>query len=446
MNARCRCWPLLLALVAAACGEVSTISLDATASDAGPDEPEVGTVTLDMQNPIGGEGGPVAGADVLVLQQDGTVVAETTTDDEGLASIDDVPAGSIILVAVDGGGLSENGTIAIYDVQPGDEIRFRGDPSNGASLGQMSVELPAHPDTPPSYTVASGCGASGSGATSIPLSFEEACVMGAEQEADVLAWAKDIDGVVLGFIDDRRPFMADMSMDLTGLDWAAPQVIPLAIDDIPSEAGNITVRSEQVLGRRTYGNIVDIQDMPTDGTEFDVQIPRPAGFGDATLVDMVFGANQDGLGEQQIAMTVTPAIDEVNVSLAEELLPWYAGAVYSAEDRTITWSSTSGRAPDAHYIIFAWEEESDGTDGVWFTVSPSDWTELKLPPLPDDWENRQPSEPGAILAAVFAAESSEVDGWDAARQQGFALIQDEAITAAAPGATLRRSFGAGANF
>lgn len=435
--------PLLFAaLLATGCGDITTISPDATPADAEPDLPEVGTVTLDLHSPFDGAEGPVAGADVLVLRPDGTVIAETTTDDEGIATVDEVPAGSIMLIALEiVAGAPGSVTIAVYDLQPGDDIRFRGEAANGDFLGSMDVNLPTHPDTPASYVVASGCGSSTDSDTSVPVSFSAACVI--DDDADVLAWARDADQGVLGFLSAQRPFVSPGTMDLTGLTWSAPQTIALEVHAIPSQAGAIAVRAEQVLDLRTYGNIVETPFQSTDSADLSFDIPRPASFGDSTLVELSLRANQSGLGEQQVSTRVAPEDDELDVLLEDGLLPWYGGTAYSIEDRVVTWSRTSGDDPDGHYLLLVWEEESDGSTGGWFAISPPDWTELRLPPLPDGWEERQPREPASVEAALFAAESSEVDGWDGARQRGFDLVFDDTIIRAAPGTVMRRSVSAG---
>lgn len=442
MNARPLAATLLL--VAAACGDISTVSSDAASQDASGDAaPEVGTVSLELHDPFG-EGGPaLPGSTMLVLMPDGTVIGDDVTDDDGLASVDDVPQGAIMLVFVEVmAGTEGNLTIAVYDVGPGDEISFGRDDVEGELLGTMQILLPAYKDPAPTYHVSNGCSHNSNTVTTVGLSFYEGCVI--DGDADVLAWVVGESGAILGYLDANRPFSADMPMDLSALSWENPDTLDVTLTDIPSEVRTVSFQASQLLETREYGNpLFELDNLDTPDPEMELAVKVPGGFGDSTLVQLAFEPNQTSLGGQVV---MHRADDDVEWALSEQLLPWYSAGVYSAPERTISWSRTAGRAPDAHYIIFSWLEQDSGTENAWYTVSPPDWTELALPPLPEEWEEYAPVEPAASVVQIYAAESSVVDGYGAAHEVGFDLVGEDLVHPLPPGSTVQLSLGAGASF
>src|SRR5687767_11988263 len=126
-------------LIAAACGDISTVSSDAGSTDGGADAaPAAGTVSFELNNPLGSGGEPLAGSTVLVVTPDGAVIGEDEADEDGLASVEDVPAGSIALIFVELMAGSEGIiTFAVFDVQPGDVLSFGRDEASGDLLGNM---------------------------------------------------------------------------------------------------------------------------------------------------------------------------------------------------------------------------------------------------------------------------------------------------------------------
>ena len=443
MRARLRSASLLLALAAGACGDVRTLSPDATALDATADAPAAGTVTIEIYNLFGNEG-PLEGTDVIVVTPEGTLVGEATTDGDGRASIDDVPGGSILLFFPAAPDAPEHLVVAIYDVQPGDEIVFTDEESQGDSLGNMTVVLPVHGEAG-TYHVSNGCSeASGSDPSGIGLPFYPGCVI--EDEADMLAWVTDASEQVVAFLHARRPFAAAMPMDLQDVPWQEPDTLDVKLTSVPPEARRLDMTSDQMLDRRRYGALyqTDLLDLPDP--DFETSAARPASFGDSTIVTFDFMANQSSLGAQQLQARVDGDNDELEIDLSSTLLPWYSTPAYDVGQKKMIWSRTDGHEPDGHFLLFTWSDEGGGgTQGIWYTISPPGWTELPLPALPPPWDEELPQDPGPINALILAVESSAVDGWDATRQLGIGLVLEDALHAAPPGTTILRSSAPGDN-
>ena len=430
-----------LLLAAAGCGDISTVSPDATPADAAPDDPELGTVSVELRNPFSSNSVPLPGSTMLVVMPDGTVIGDDVTDDDGLASVDGVPAGAILLLFPEiPTGAPENFTIAVYDVGPGDEIHFGRDDAQGEMLGTMSIQLPAVKDPAPTYHASNGCDSEDSDTTTIPLTFYESCVDGGD--SDVLAWAVGQSGDVLAYLDVQRPFADAGNMDLTAVGWGTPDTIDVTLTDLPAEASSVSFQVHQMLGHNEYGFLLS-QNLDTPDPDMELSAKVPASFGDSTRINLGFSPNQSALGEQLLSHR---AEGDVEWALDEELLPWYSSGIYSVEDRRMSWSRTAGREPDAHYVILQWVEEDTDVEGAWFTVSPPDREELALPPLPAEWEEHLPVAPAMSIVQLYAAESSVVDGYEAARLIGFDLVGEDPINDAPAGATMRLSLGAGSGF
>ena len=426
-------WPLL---IAAACGDISTVSSDAGSPDAADAAPAAGTVSVELIDPLGSGGEPLVGSTLLIVTPDGAVIGEDEVDADGHASVEDVPAGSIALIFVElmAGG---EGTItfAVFDVQPGDVLSFGRDEPQGELVGNMTVELPAHADAG-TYHAANGC-QSPSGGTSLPMTFYQYCVV--DDDVDVLAWVADAGGEVVAFLPASRPFMDATPIDLTAQTWQGTATLDIALGDIPPEAASVSVRVDRMLGARAYDGLFEMDDVPTTDDELAFAVAVPSSFGDSSKVELAFSPNQPSLGEQALVVRTDEALE---LSLADELLPWYASAVYAAEDRRLTWSRTGGRAPDVHYVLFNWVEDGGG-EGALFMVAPPDRDEVILPEVPEEWASRLPQQPGATMTQLYAAEVSGME-WDDARQSGFDLVANEDTIDRLPvGSTLRLSLGAG---
>ena len=289
-----------LLLAAAGCGDISTVSPDATPADAAPDDPELGTVSVELRNPFSSNSVPLPGSTMLVVMPDGTVIGDDVTDDDGLASVDGVPPGAIMLVFPEGTNGTEGFfTLAVYDVGPGDEIRFGRDDGQGEMLGGMQVLLPAYEDPAPTYHVSNGCQHGSSGGTNIPLDFWEYCVV--DGDSDVLAWVVGQSGQLLGFLDANRPFADGGNVDLTALGWDAPPTLDVTLTDLPAEVSKVGLQVDQLLGSREFGELYQIDDLDTPDPDMELSAQVPASFGDSTRVNLGFQPNHSSLGFQMIS-------------------------------------------------------------------------------------------------------------------------------------------------
>ncbi len=164
-----RRWPIFMSLVAG-CGSPS--SSDPADADRCPD---CGPVTVTTRAHSGFDDGAIApGVSIVSLDGD-AVVAEAVTGDDGTATIDVVPGGTLVAVyRTDGGPV----VVSYHRVQPGDALTF-GDvrpDDQFEPVGTMTASWPEHADAT-GYVVWTPCAGFGTAppATSVPMSPWRPC-------------------------------------------------------------------------------------------------------------------------------------------------------------------------------------------------------------------------------------------------------------------------------
>jgi hypothetical protein len=428
---------LLLVLgLGGACGDVASVRPDAS-SDAGPlAASPPGPIELTLLDPFANPAGPVAGAGVLVLRPEGEVVGETETNEEGAARIEDVPPGSVLVVLLPQVGPAGTGgsrSIAVFDVQPGDQIAFRPNGIPDEVLPAMQVQLPVDAGAA-IYVVSNGCGL-GTSVEEIVVTgaFRERCVI--NDDVDLLAWTLDESGNVRSFLSARRPYVANGSLDLSALAWQASSPAEVAVSDIPPEAAQVELNADLLAGQRTFGPLASRM----TAVDNIFLVPAPASdFGDSFLFGVRVLPHQAAFAPQQVELRAMHGASTA-LALGDELLPWYSSAVYGPDQQVLRWSRTAGREPDAQYLVFEWIEKGTGAYGAWFVAAPPGWLEASLPRLPDEHAARLPVSPEAFNLQVFAGEANTLDGWPAARQRGFDLMHDGFLLGEAPGTVFHRA-------
>src|SRR5688500_11162808 len=135
---------LALLLLAAACGDIQTAGGGdgGLAADAEPpDARAVGSITVTI-GPLFGSSQPIAGNQVVVVDSAGEVAADLETDADGVATADDIEAGSTLIVLIaepPAGAPAGSQALVIVGVEPGDDIHIDPEDREGESLGPMNT-------------------------------------------------------------------------------------------------------------------------------------------------------------------------------------------------------------------------------------------------------------------------------------------------------------------
>jgi hypothetical protein len=152
-----RCNRLLLGLVlCAACGSVEkqgALPDGGATDDAGIDAPARGTVHVTVLDPAG-TGAPVAGASVVFIDPDGTLVKKATTDTGGKADANVLPGANVTSIVLNGTSYQ---LLTVLAIQPGDDLTMGDTDANTTSIGNFTVNYPAFTGAT-QYEVATPCG------------------------------------------------------------------------------------------------------------------------------------------------------------------------------------------------------------------------------------------------------------------------------------------------
>jgi hypothetical protein len=446
--------PLLLLLAAVACGDVRTLrptGADAAPEgDAAPPAPGLVTVQIDEQFDEATYGDAVAGLPVLFFGPDQELIAEEETDDDGGASAT-VPPGSTVLILAEIADSEQHVLLAVFDVQPGDELVFPSpepdDDSAYAVLGNMTIDMPDSADADLSYYRAdSGCasGTSGPDASEVVLPFSSLCVDD-DGEFDVVVRAFDTSDQVIESGSGHFTFADTGAATVTT--WNGTQDLEVPVTGIPTELATVEVEVTPAVGPLRYGT-VSTGPLELEGDDDDVSVGAIDGFGDALDVAIDLRPTQLVLAAQQAFYRLPPGTDELPLVLATELLPWYGRPVLDDSARTLSWTRTGDAgAPDAQYA-YTFGETKEGSVTGFLAVVPPGWTSVTLPELPAGYDDFQIGDYAEVITIVQAIEMSGYEGYEI-RETGilpfiWAVDDDNRPLDLDPGFHIRAS-GAGIN-
>ena len=427
-------------LLAVACGDIQTAARGdgGATSDAGaPDARAVGSVTVTVGRLFGDEQ-PIQGNQVLLVDTSGAVVADTLTDAGGVASADGVEAGSTLIVLIaapPSGAPAGSQALIVTGVEPGDDIHIDAESDEGARRGMMNVFW-GPMDGAFNYEVSNGCETTTTNDQVATMTFYEACTP--DGQASALIRALDDAGFTLGWLGGSTTFAEGDPLDLGGA-WTAPRDLAVTLTDIPSEAQRVSIGLRPAKAGVGYNRVnLPVFDLSDDSLQ--IQLATPRAFADSDLVTLSFQPNQPSFGENSLAVRIPPDQTELDVAVAEELVPWYSFPLFDGETRTFSWARSSGREADAQFVAMFWSDKV-GTAGATFVMVPPDVTSVTLPELPAEVERFLPDNASSVGVQVQAGESSDIDGYRAARQTGFSLIYNTPPLGLEPPSTLRRASG-----
>lgn len=429
-------------LLALGCGDIQTTGSGdggPGSSDAGaPDARAVGSVTVTVGR-LFGDAQLLAGNQVVLVDTSGEVAADTLTDDDGVATADDIEAGStmIILIATPPTGVPlGTQALVIAGIEPGDDIHIDPEDREGERLGSMNISWPIF-DGAQSYVVANGCSIATTNDNVTALDYYEGCTP--SDDATVLIRAVDGVDTTLGWLGGTAAFSDGDPFDLTGATWSAPRTLDVTLSDIPSEAQRVRVELRPSRGGLVYQRVdLPFVDLDTDTAALHLLTPRS--FADSDLVTLGFQPNQPSFGENTLTQRIAPDATEMSVGVASELIPWYGAPVFDSETRTLHWATSSGIEPDAQFLLMFWTDK-DTTSGATFVMVPPGISQVTLPALPEEYERFLPSNPANVGVQVQAGESTDIDGYRAARQTGFSLVYNAPPLGLEVPSTLRRASG-----
>jgi hypothetical protein len=420
----------------AGCGKVEKIGADG-GGDGDPDAAAPGQVSVTVFDLFGEGSGPISGATVLLLDADGEIVVETTTDAEGRAGGTTGGNSTLVLLlppSANPSGSFQNISIAVLGVQPGDDIVIADEERGSGTSDSMLVELPFL-DGVTRYEIAIGCGfASSADKPTLQVFVEDICLE--DGQFDFLGMGRDSLGNVIAFFPGRAQFVPGGAVSPAG-DWSSPASVQLALRGLPAIADTLRLEAFPLLGGRDFGSTFSFE-QPVGASELTVVAPLPVGFGDGRLVSLGLRSSQPAVGEQIIQILTAPDTGAVDLDVDELLLPWYGPVLFSTPDRSLVWSRSAGRSPDAQYAFFLWQEAGGIGGGAWFFVAPPDVDRVAVPPLPERFASRLPVEPVSVFAQLFAVDASIFDSFDQARQRAFEpLYEDAASKFPVPGHLVR---------
>jgi hypothetical protein len=436
---------LVYLLLALGCGDIQTTGSGdggPGSGDAGsPDARAVGSVTVTVGR-LFGDAQPIEGNQVVLVDTSGDVAADTMTDADGVATADDIEAGStmIILVATPPTGVPV-GTqaLVIAGIEPGDDIHIDPEDTEGERLGAMNISWPVF-DGAQNYVVSNGCSTGTTNDTVTNLDYYEGCTPG--NDATVLIRAIDGADTTLGWLGDTTAFADGQPFDVGGT-WSAPRAVEITVSDIPSEAQRVNVGLHPARGAVSYGS-VSLPEIELTEDPVVTHLAAPRSFADSNQVTLSFLPNQPSFGENGLALRVAASETELGVALADELLPWYGVPLFDSPTRTFSWARSSGLDPDAQFIAMFWMDK-DATAGATFVMVPPGVTSITVPELPAEIERFLPDNPSQVSIQVQAGEASDLDGYRAARQTGFSLIYSPPPLGLEQPSTLRHA-SAGSDF
>ena len=430
---------LACGLLAAGCGDIQTAGGGGDAGPAAdaapPDARAVGSITVTVGQ-LFGSGQPVAGNQVVLVDSAGEVAADTVTDADGVATADDIEAGSTLIVLfaeAPAGVPTGSQAMVIVGVEPGDDIRIDAENREGAPLGAMNIVWEPFAGAS-NYHVDTGCSSTTTNDTITTLDFSLGCAPGGE----IAALVRAVDGVdtTLAWLGGISLFDPDQPFDLGG-GWAAPRDLHVTLSDLPPEArqARIGLRPSRagVLFQRVD---LAVLDLVADTAEVDVPLPRA--FTDSDVVSVDFQPNQPGFGENSLAMRVAANATELPVAVAGELVPWYGPPLFDSQARTLHWTQSSGLEPDAQFVLMFWTDK-DSASGATYMMLPPGPSSVTLPELPAEYERFLPANPANVAIQLQAAESTDLDGYRAARQTGFTMLYNPPRVGLEPPTTLRRA-------
>jgi len=401
--------PLLLV---AACGEVITVD-----SDAAVDAPDQTDAAVEVDGPIDGPeeptgpirvtvlaaGVPVAGASVVASDGGGTRSVVTGAD--GKATIEG-RAGASVTAIIRVGKVASITTIA--GAKPGDDLLFGDRRVPPTSPGAMTVKFKAFPGpgTVSTYRVDNSCRTR----TTLSTVFEASLdYLGCDiSSATVHIAALDSTGVLLGSTSRFASFTAGGIIDATTATWKPALPLSARFTQVPFQASSLVLRRWVGPPARQFQLATVRVDQPNATQVASLKYPDVAG--QTTMVTVLTGETR----QTQVFGEVLPAAATYEMSFENLPLPWISTLAANAATRTVSWTETTGAAPDGGIATLTYDIGDN--DVTWKVIGPAGTVSATQVDLPAEHDA---IELGAAAAAktlvVRRFDFPEKDGYDTFR-------------------------------
>lgn len=419
-------WVLIVA--AAACGDDG----GKQTVDAGPDpdadidapvtgDPVTLTVTLD--------GSPVAGVRVHFQNPDSSLIASAMTDAAGVAS-SPMPNGGFV-TAVNpfaDPGVPFVDLFTYSDVEPGDDLKlaeFFG--GNGIDL---TFTLPADNTAGvDAYIVSTPCGDSSTTTNSLTLAVDSRC----STTTDVVVVSVDVNNEAVGWFYASNVASASGTIDLTASTYTAATSKTFTFDNIPAALGGINFRDGYFSGN---GRVVEFLGAG-DGTSV-TQTLKVSPFANAT--EAIFASGTSAWSEHRFADwgPFSAATHTVDVG-ARLLRDATAGVSWDAATHQAGWTlAATGEVPEVTEAYMECYRQSS-LYIYWTIVGAYDGTSIEYPVLPVEGTDYNCA--AADTAELYVSLGKFPGGWDAIRENFFAIDGTEGLVSATPGSATIQEIG-----
>ena len=412
---------LVLLVAAPACGKVR---LPGSGSDGGEpgddgggdiDAAEPGPVTVTVLS-FDGQRTPVEGVQVAFFDADGSHRVTLDSNGDGVATADLSPGGAVVAF-VDAAplGASSMAARAVLAVAPGDQIVIGGEPLvGGTTVSNMTITLPAVTGAG-EYIVYTPCGTFSSGNNVVPLAFFAGC------DLDSFAYLATASGDAgPSFLrEEDATVIPGGNYNAMGA-WQMTPTRAFRFTGVPDEADYVDTG---VFGYRVGEqqlNVFLTRDAAEATSDTLTLRPQRMPSYDQTMYWTLVRAEQAALGSFNVVHWLDPdAATEWNLS--ELMLPWMGPIGFDAATRRAGWRMVGAGTWDATYLTVVASRNDGETfrETQWFIVAPPGIEEIVLPELPAELAEYYLPDPENVYAYGQIVESSEMDGYPAARQKGF---------------------------
>jgi hypothetical protein len=408
----------------AACGRTKLADGDDDGDDDPDAGPEEGTARITVLTQ--GVRAPAV-ATVVFFDAEGEVTEVTETDDDGVVSSTVLPGATAAAflepIVLPTGTIPQREARVVLGVAPGDDILLAGQRFNaGAVVATVELRLPDDVGAT-SFGVQTPCGffaAPREGGMGVPvasLQFYESCV---SDEFSYVAVAQDDTGPIKSLIGRGHP-VDDMSTITVTDPWLALKAEDAEIESIPGEIGQLAVAVTRVVaGDDLAVDVGNAGDVVTDD-DLSLAFKDVDGADASTLSVFVDGPSDiNGFGTQRWTLRATGGGSR-DIAAGDLVLPWIGAPAFDLLGRRVFWSQVGTGEWDATYVRLEWSGEIDGTEtfGAVSIIGPPGVNAVALPTPPDDYLGWFPEGLRVNQSTVQLMESSELDGYDEARQRGL---------------------------
>ena len=388
------------------------VSIDA-AVDGTPDADLHGEISIAVRNP-GGNGEPEAGADVFIVDGDGT--RSMTADGDGNLRATILPGASVTIVHRAGLSVSGVRLVTVMDVRPGDELDFsRRGPALQPIRGEMTFHAAPFAGAV-RHVSANGCNTGTASADQVMrLRFSPRCGAGPH---DILVMAQNIQGQLLAYktlLD--VPFAAGGGPIEVPGDYIAASRFQ-ATYDAPASGHVVQLLRSALHDGLSYASNGGQANVVDGASAISVAYPT---VGDRMRVRSSVYRDTRPVGPRQIIQDLAASASTYALDFRAVLQPWLVDARIDLATWTVSFTqdSTEATQPDADVLMVRlFYETGTGPEerlNEWYVLAPPDTTAVQLPILPAALASLGPNAANPPQGEIDRVDFSDREGYDAVR-------------------------------